>query len=249
MNAYSCPKGHNSIESDYCSECGAKIPGGATASNGLAKAAPDSSGAAGAEHCPACGAAREIPGLAFCEVCGWDFANGPAAGAAMAPVLGVDGALAAAPAAVADATPAASSDSAPDAAPVAVAETVAAAVPGWTVTVEVDLLLRQQASPFPPAGMVPLTLPLSHPVSLIGRRSEARAIFPEISLAYDDAVSHRHALLQLDDAGRLLLRDIGSSNGTRLNGQEITPMQDYPVRDGDHITLGHWTRITVKAIA
>jgi len=222
MDAFTCPKGHNSIEPDYCSECGAKIPGAqSTPSSQPLNAQSDTpSGPIATEHCPACAAPREIPGLAFCEMCGWDFANGPATGTTIA-----------SPSEPAEETPV----------PSAPAST-------WTVLVEADLLLRQQNSPFPPTEIVPLTVPLTQPVSLIGRKSEARAIFPEIALAYDDAVSHRHALLQLDSQGTLLLRDIGSSNGTRLNGQEITPMQDYPLHDGDHITLGHFTRITIKAI-
>jgi len=226
MDTHTCPKGHNSIESDYCSECGAKIPAAAGAASQSSQP-PDSpalSGSVATEHCPACRAPREIAGLAFCEICGWDFANGPATGAVLAP-----------PADAVDLVM-----------PVAAPEVPSS---NWTVTIEVDPLLRQQNSPWPPVGIVPLTLPLSQPVSLIGRRSEARAIFPEMALAYDDAVSHRHALLQLDGHGTLLLRDIGSSNGTRLNGQEIAPMQDYPVHDGDQITLGHFTRITVKAVA
>jgi hypothetical protein len=229
MDVFVCPKGHNSSESDYCSECGAKIPAasGVIASSGQSPDDLASSGSNATEHCPACGAPREIAGLAFCEICGWDFANAPAAGTAEAT--------------------AAESDPAAGATPVA-AEPVPDPVAKWTVTVDVDLTLRQPNSPFPAAGMIPLTLALTQPVSLIGRRSEARAIFPEIALAYDDAVSHRHALLQIDGTGALLLRDIGSSNGTRLNGEEITAMQDYPLHDGDQITLGHFTRIGVKAV-
>jgi hypothetical protein len=233
MDAFTCPKGHNSIESDYCSECGAKIPGApiTASSQPLDATSGRSAGKPATEHCPACAAPREIAGLAFCEMCGWDFANGPAPGSAPATV-------AAPPPGPAAETPAAEI---PPAAP-------SAPAPTWTATVEVDLLLRQPSSPFPPPGILPLAVPLTQPVSLIGRRSEARAIFPEIALAYDDAVSHRHALLQLDSQGALLLRDIGSSNGTRLNGQEITPMQDYPVHDADQITLGHFTRIIIKAV-
>ena len=74
---------------------------------------------------------------------------------------------------------------------------------------------------------------LDKPVSLVGRRNEARAIFPEIALPHDEAVSRRHALLQTDAQGGLLLRDIGAANGTRLNGKELEPMVDYPVKDGD----------------
>ena len=68
---------------------------------------------------------------------------------------------------------------------------------------------------------------------------------PEIPLDFDDAVSSRHATLTVQPDGQLVLRDIGSSNGTMYNGIELKPMQDYPLRNGDSFTLGHWTRITV----
>jgi len=108
--------------------------------------------------------------------------------------------------------------------------------------------LREEGSPEPPAGFTPATLELKQPVNVIGRRSEPRAIFPEIDMSHDDAVSHRHALLQLYASGVLLLRDIGSSNGTRLNGKLINPMIDQRLKDGDEITLGHWSKIRVTAI-
>jgi pSer/pThr/pTyr-binding forkhead associated (FHA) protein len=113
--------------------------------------------------------------------------------------------------------------------------------------VAVDPSLRETGSPDAPSGVGPFTIHLDKPVSLIGRSSPSRAIFPEIPLDFDEAVSHRHALLQMKD-GALALRDIGAANGTRLNGKDLKPMDDAPVHDGDNITLGHWTRITVKAV-
>ena len=53
---------------------------------------------------------------------------------------------------------------------------------------------------------------------------------------------------QRRDDGTLVLRDIGAANGTRLNGKDVEPLTDNPLRDADEITLGHWTRIVVKAI-
>jgi hypothetical protein len=119
---------------------------------------------------------------------------------------------------------------------------------GWLVVVAVDPSLRETGSPEPPAGVGPFTIPLDKPISMIGRKSASRAIFPEIPLDYDDAVSHRHALLERGADGRLVLRDIGAANGTRLNGKDVAAMVDQPLKDGDQITLGHWTRITVKAV-
>jgi hypothetical protein len=60
----------------------------------------------------------------------------------------------------------------------------------------------------------------------IGRKDAGRA---EI-LLHGDTISARHADLSIDSRGRLLLRDIGSSNGTRVirNAKEI-PVSSVPV--------------------
>ncbi|NJR68038.1 MAG: FHA domain-containing protein [Synechococcales cyanobacterium CRU_2_2] len=51
--------------------------------------------------------------------------------------------------------------------------------------------------------------------------------------------------MRLQPNQALSLRDLGSSNGTLLNGQGLTPLQDYPLQSGDSLTLGHWTRLTL----
>ena len=37
---------------------------------------------------------------------------------------------------------------------------------------------------------------------------------------------------------RVFITDLGSSNGTRVNGQKIMPNIDYPLNHGDVIALG-----------
>lgn len=238
MDTYACPKGHQSTEADFCSECGAKIQGAPAASVGAGAAAPvfpDAVGVqptASGEPCPDCNAPRSPDSGCFCEICGYNFvtkAHGevPVSAPPPQPV-----ALPAPPVAEAPAPP--------------VAE--APEVTGWTLVVTVDSKLQEPGSPAPPAGVGPFSFSLDKPVSLIGRKSETRAIFPEIPLDFDDAVSHRHALIERGGDGTLTLRDIGAANGTRLNGQEIEAMVDKPLKDGDEITLGHWSKITVKAV-
>src|SRR5690349_11498416 len=72
-----CPKGHQSVATDYCDECGSPIGGTAAAPAGVA---PETGGVAQsgtpAEACPSCGAPRTGR---FCEVCGHDFVLGDAA--------------------------------------------------------------------------------------------------------------------------------------------------------------------------
>src|ERR1700722_20188563 len=74
MDAYVCPKGHESAEPDYCSECGAKIQNGAVAPVAPAEAIPLP--ATTAQECPDCGTMREHSGVAFCEICGYNFNTG-----------------------------------------------------------------------------------------------------------------------------------------------------------------------------
>jgi hypothetical protein len=214
MDSFLCPKGHQSTEPDYCSECGAKIVEAAP------PPAPTEPTAAQEQTCPKCNTPREDLGIPFCEACGYNFVT--RTGGAEQPI------------------PPPPEPVAPPAAP--------STPTRWALTLSVDPTLREPGSPDPPAGFRPFTFTLDEPASLIGRKSVARAIDPEIPLTYDDAVSHRHALLQLSPDGSLQLRDIGSSNGTRLNGTDLKAMVDYPLKDGDEITLGHWSRISVKAV-
>jgi len=119
----------------------------------------------------------------------------------------------------------------------------------WEATIAVDASLRTDESPAAPEAFQPIAIRLDRENNLIGRGSDKRAIFPEISLDFDDAVSHRHALIMRTENAGLVLRDLGSANGTKLNGSDAQPLADIPLKDGDRITLGHWTRITVRTVA
>jgi hypothetical protein len=63
---------------------------------------------------------------------------------------------------------------------------------------------------------------------LLGRSSACQLVFA------DDTVSRRHAELRVVD-GRWMLRDLGSSNGTYVNGRRVTEVE---VAAGDEILLG-----------
>ena len=219
-----CPRGHSSSEGDYCSECGARIGGG-----NASPPAPANADRLAGQACPDCGTAREGSGVVFCEVCGYNF------------VTGAHGEIPL-PASVEAPLPSVNAEPAPEPVPDA-----KKAQGPWTVTVSVDASLRSPESPEAPADLAPFSVMLSQPVSLIGRHNEARGIVPELGLDHDEAVSRRHALLQMDPERGLLLRDIGAANGTRLNGEDLQPMVDYPLKDGDEITLGHWSRLRVHA--
>lgn len=58
----------------------------------------------------------------------------------------------------------------------------------------------------------------------------------------DKTVSTKHCALRCQD-GRLYLCDLGSTNGTLLNGYPVT--QEYPINDNDILQIGN-TKITVQ---
>ncbi|MEU4557693.1 FHA domain-containing protein [Actinoplanes sp. NPDC023936] len=74
MTSYTCPKGHQSAESDFCDTCGVKITGAEPAAVPVAGPAA-TPGAEIAETCPHCGAPRG-GSARFCEDCGYDHDTG-----------------------------------------------------------------------------------------------------------------------------------------------------------------------------
>ncbi len=75
----------------------------------------------------------------------------------------------------------------------------------------------------------------------LGRVAEGQPILPDVDLspfeAYSQGVSRLHAALKIA-RNRVTILDLGSSNGTRVNGQKIVPHVDYPLNHGDIIALG-----------
>lgn len=55
--------------------------------------------------------------------------------------------------------------------------------------------------------------------------------------AYDKGVSRRHLMLRPTDQ-RVLIADLGSTNGTIVNGRSLSPQEAYPVQPGNIISLG-----------
>jgi FHA domain len=85
-------------------------------------------------------------------------------------------------------------------------------------------------------------LPLAGRVEFsLGRITQGQPILPDIDLtpydAYPQGVSRLHAALKIVNQ-RMVIVDLGSSNGTRVNGQKIVPNIDYPLNHGDIIALG-----------
>jgi pSer/pThr/pTyr-binding forkhead associated (FHA) protein len=75
----------------------------------------------------------------------------------------------------------------------------------------------------------------------LGRVTDGQPILPDIDLtpfeAYSQGVSRLHAAIKVVNQ-RIVIMDLGSSNGTRVNGQKIVPNVDYPINNGDMLALG-----------
>ncbi len=75
----------------------------------------------------------------------------------------------------------------------------------------------------------------------LGRISEGQPIMPDIDLspyqAYARGVSRLHAVLKRE-ASHVFIMDLGSSNGTFVNGKRLDPNIDQTVANGDVIALG-----------
>lgn len=55
--------------------------------------------------------------------------------------------------------------------------------------------------------------------------------------AYQSGVSRRHAVIRRRD-GVLYVEDLNSTNGTRINGSQLTAEREYRLRDGDEVEFG-----------
>jgi hypothetical protein len=75
----------------------------------------------------------------------------------------------------------------------------------------------------------------------MGRISEGQPIMPDIDLspyqAYAAGVSRLHAVIKRD-GDRIIFVDLGSANGTYVNGKRLTANAEQVLNHGDIIALG-----------
>lgn len=77
--------------------------------------------------------------------------------------------------------------------------------------------------------------------TLIGRSDPIDQIEPEVDLSFcggfEQGVSRRHAVIMREDDG-YVLEDLGSTNGTVVNREKVTPGSPVTLVEGDVIHLG-----------
>lgn len=125
--------------------------------------------------------------------------------------------------------------------------------PAWELVIEAD---REYHARFAAGGMAfpeslaARRLPVDAAELRIGRRDPAAngADAAQISGAADDpALSRRHAVLRRLPDGGYAIEDLGSTNGTEVNGQPIPAGVPVALGDGDRVHLGAWTGITLRS--
>jgi hypothetical protein len=104
-----------------------------------------------------------------------------------------------------------------------------------------DEEMRKKCPPDAPE----LVFPLDLDETLVGRRSDGKKIFPEIDLD-DPGVSHRQLKLLRQPDGGFAALELGSANGTTLNGVALKPGLITPVSAGDELIVGMWTRLQLR---
>lgn len=74
--------------------------------------------------------------------------------------------------------------------------------------------------------------PITHWENVIGRSKSCDIVVD------DGSVSRNHGIILRDAAGNWRYSDLGSSNGTLINGEHIRRRKSVPIKPGDEITIG-----------
>lgn len=107
----------------------------------------------------------------------------------------------------------------------------------------------KSAEPFPADVMLRIEIPDAEPIllkqkreTIFGRRDPATGAMPDVDMTpfagYRMGVSRRHAAIRRTENNQLELWDLGSSNGTYLNGVRLAAHRPNRLNDGDEIRLG-----------
>lgn len=219
MATHTCPDGHTSDTADFCSQCGIEMSP-SPAGTPASSGSPSSPASSGAprEKCPKCSTERDDPSSPFCGVCGYNFTTGTGGGAVVPDPV--------------DATPPAASGGVAGATPVVAAS-------GARIDIEVTFTDDGRKAD------APLKFNLYDEESMVGRKKASS----KVTVAIEDlGVSTRHLMIVRRADGTAVVRDLQSTNGTKLNGTDLQAGVESPLSEGDEIAIGEFTKIKVTAI-
>ena len=96
-----------------------------------------------------------------------------------------------------------------------------------------ETLLESSQAPLQLSQREPLAFPIAR-----GASRFATGKSPSSAIAVNDGTLSSVHLALSSEGPRWTLRDLGSSNGTKLDGQLASPQVDYPLRSGMEIRAG-----------
>jgi FHA domain len=115
---------------------------------------------------------------------------------------------------------------------------------GLALVISVDAeRLRDPDCPARPADLAPRGVDLAGPALVVGRSGPG----VDVAIPGDPYVSRRHALISRVDE-RWTISDLGSTNGTRLNGVALEASEARPLGLDDVVELGFFTRLTLHQV-
>jgi hypothetical protein len=232
-----CKNNHESTAADFCSVCGIEMAGGGEPNGDAAPGAQDH------EICPVCGSVKIDN---FCGDCGYNFITKTGGIVAPPPIQPT---VVTAPTTILPTNPASTEAPAQEAdagAPGSVDTTGAETPPPIAPAEKLEVYLTIDTTVEGALQSPPRIFPLESGDYSIGRTSERRKIKPSIAADGDDGVSHKHALIR-QHGDSFAIMDLGSSNGTKLNGVEIIPNTVHTLNKDDVIVIGRWTVLTIHS--
>ncbi|TMC06351.1 MAG: FHA domain-containing protein [Chloroflexi bacterium] len=228
--SFICPRGHHSVSDDYCSVCGVRNPGSPVMA-GVRNAREHMTGES---MCLVCGVQRDGTDR-YCVNCGYDFEMGePFVPEPEPQSNGYAPAPAHAPA------PA----QAPSVATHAPAVSAGPAAPSLVLLASVNTMrFDDPGSPPPPVDLSERTFILDRHSIVIGREGGSL----DIPIHGDPYISRRHAeIVWMGSAWGI--RDLGSTNGTRVNGVPLEGSEVKLLGPDDVIELGFFSQLMVRGL-
>lgn len=222
-----CYEGHESSGLDYCSVCGMKIDEHNESESQVWHTAPATQmfiplAKAAVEECPMCLQPHIDTETRFCSMCRYDFVEHKPGSSLPTPANNI----------VEKIEPSHLQHSMHQ---------------RWLLFVELDPSLDKEASKDSPCpkGELPRAIEVDGEEMLIGRRDERHGIRPHVVLN-DPGCSRKQAKISVRNGNELVIQDLASTNGTQVNGVELKGEIPRPLVEGDVITIGRWTKITVR---
>jgi pSer/pThr/pTyr-binding forkhead associated (FHA) protein len=224
--SFICPRGHHSVSDDYCNVCGVRNPGSAV----MAGVRTAREHAPGDSVCLVCGVQRDGTDR-YCVNCGYDFEMGePFVPEPEHQSNGYMPVPAPVPMSMAP--------------PHAPAVSSAPAAPSLVLLASVNTMrFDDPGSPPPPGDLSERTFILDRHSIVIGREGGSL----DIPIHGDPYISRRHAeIVWMGSAWGI--RDLGSTNGTRVNGVPLEGSEVKLLGPDDVIELGFFSQLTVRGL-